>query len=43
LNQPGDLGDDLFALDLRYETPDAGSLTASAAFNGNISEMLWHG
>ncbi len=42
LNQVNSLGNDLFALDLSYNTPGASNgLTASPQFNGNISEMIW--
>jgi RHS repeat-associated protein len=42
LNTINDLGTDLFALDLRYNTPGSGdALTASARHNGKISEMRW--
>lgn len=42
INTVSNLGTDLFALDLRYNTPgSADALTASARYNGNISEMRW--
>jgi RHS repeat-associated protein len=42
LNTVNNLGTDLFALDLRYNIPGSGdALTASARYNGNISEMRW--
>ncbi len=42
LNTPGNLGNDLMALDLRYNSPQTGtSLGGAALFNGNISQMMW--
>jgi hypothetical protein len=41
MNTVGSLGTDLFALDLQYNTPGSDALTASALYNGNISEMRW--
>ncbi len=41
INTPGNPGDNLFALDLRYNNPGSNGLTASAMYNGNISEMMW--
>lgn len=42
VNTPGTLGSDLFALDLRYNTPTYYSwLGGSGRFNGNIAQMFW--
>jgi len=42
MNTVNNLGNDLFALDLRYNNPGSGDgLAASAMYNGNISEMRW--
>ncbi len=42
MNMVSNLGRDLFALDLRYNTPGSSdALTAGAHYNGNISEMRW--
>ncbi len=42
LNTPANLGNDLMALDLRYNSPQTGtSLGGAALFNGNISQMMW--
>ena len=42
INTPGNLSRDLFALDLRYNTPDnTTTMPAQARFNGNIAQMRW--
>ncbi len=42
MNTVNNLGTDLFALDLRYNNPGSGdALTASALYNGDISELRW--
>ncbi|WP_314060354.1 DUF6443 domain-containing protein [Empedobacter brevis] len=42
INNPDDLGDDLFALKINYNqiTPTAAN-TAKARYNGNISQVFW--
>lgn len=43
INNAASLGSDLFALELRYNTPGTSdALTSTACYNGNISEMLWN-
>jgi len=42
INTPANLGRDLFALDLRYNSLQTGTaLGGTARFNGNISQMFW--
>jgi RHS repeat-associated protein len=42
LNNPTNLGDDLFGMELKYNT-GVSVLSADAQFNGNISAMTWAG
>jgi RHS repeat-associated protein len=43
MNNPAEIGHNLFALDLRYENPTtSGAIATSGRFNGNISQMLWN-
>jgi YD repeat-containing protein len=43
LNDPDEIGHNLFALDLRYENPTTGgTIGTNANFNGNISQMHWN-
>jgi len=42
INTPANLGRDLFALDLRYNSLQTGNaLGGTARYNGNISQMFW--
>jgi len=40
MNDPDNLGSDLFGMELKYDTANTVSNEA-AQFNGNISSMLW--
>lgn len=43
LNDPENIGNKLFALELRYENPMAGgAVVVDPIYNGNISQMLWN-
>ncbi len=41
INDPGALGDDLFAFGISYNHPQMGASTTGPLYNGNISETLW--
>ncbi|MBX7151962.1 fibronectin type III domain-containing protein [bacterium] len=40
VNDPSNLGTDLFGMELKYETINS-NLTGSAQYNGNISQQIW--
>ncbi len=41
INDPGALGDDLFAFGISYNHPQMGASTTGPLYNGNISETRW--
>ncbi|MCX2839451.1 DUF6443 domain-containing protein [Salinimicrobium sp. MT39] len=41
INNPGTLGDDLFAFQLNYNTTEMGIGGVQPLYNGNISETIW--
>jgi RHS repeat-associated protein len=43
MNDPDDIGHNLFALDIRYQDPDGpAAIQAEPRYNGNITQMRWN-
>ena len=43
MNDPDNIGHNLFALDLRYQNPSgAAAIDSGPRYNGNITQMLWN-
>lgn len=41
INDPANLGNDLFGFEIKYQNPDTGKSSPIAKYNGNISQTTW--